>query len=432
MARKAVSAEQPAFAVVTLGCRVNQYECRAVADALRRQGWREVDVAQAAHVVVNACAVTGKASRKTRRMVYHLCRVRKDRRVYVMGCVTVQDRAAMLALPQVRAFVPPEKREEIVEILTGSRGPKPALWLDSFGRRSRAYVKVQDGCDRFCTYCIVPHLRGRSRSRPAEEVEREMDGLLAGGINELWLVGTDLPSWGNGRLPDLLDRVAGTVARRGARLRLGTVSGEAITEELVAVFRRHRAICRHVHLSLQSGSTFIRQRMGRRTLPEEILRRTRLFAATFPGMAFSADVMVGFPGESETDFAATYGLCRRIGFLRLHIFPFSPRPGTRAADLPDRLEAGEIAWRIERLGELARSLRRAYGQRLIGQTVEVIVEKTGREFAEGVAEQYVKVRFSAAGCRRGDMVRVRITAVEDEVLRGKRDVCSTTPASTLG
>ena len=419
------------FAVVTFGCRVNHYESRALASVLSRSGWQEVDPKEAETVVVNACAVTVKSSRKTRRVVHRLCRGAPNRllnrRVYLMGCQTAEDRAAYMALPQVRAVIPPTGRDELLRMLTGHEGEfsiggedRGAGVLDSFGERTRAYVKVQDGCDRRCSYCIVPRLRGRSRSRSAAAVVAEVDGLLDRGVPEIWVVGTDLPDWGGGRLPELLDEIASRLQGRG-RIRLGTLGIEALTPELLAVMCRYPALCRHFHLSLQSGSGRIRRLMGRRTLPEGIRERVREVKRLFPETSFTADVMVGFPGETEEEFLATYELCRWIGFVKMHVFPYSARPSTRAARLPEQVTPPVAQERSARLRTLEAELREAFSRRLFGSILEVAVEEIG-SVAGGMAAQYLRVRFQPSGpgrCRVGELVTVRVHEIREEVLWGE-------------
>ncbi len=408
-------ANVPTFAVRTLGCRVNQYESRALADTLARAGWCETGVGAAAHVIVNVCAVTDRGSRKARRSVYQSCRGAPGRRVYVMGCATARDRAAYLALPEVRAVVPPPAREKLVEILTGTEAP---LALRSFGARTRAYVKIQDGCSRACTYCIVPLLRGRSASRPAVEIVEECRALLSSGVPEIWLVGTRMEEWGGGTLPALVDRVGALLDGTSNRVRIGSLGLDALAEDLLASVARRRGICRHFHLSLQSGSERVRRRMGRRLTPDEIRARVRRCREVLADVTFTGDILVGFPGEDTSDFEATYALAREIAFVKMHIFPFSPRPGTRAAEFAPRVPEEVAAERCARLAALGEELFVQEAGKLIGRTLAVVVERAG-QVAEGFAEQYVRVRFPARGCRKGDLRHVRAVDLREQALDGE-------------
>ncbi|HAK93460.1 MAG TPA: hypothetical protein DCM87_00205 [Planctomycetes bacterium] len=406
--------EPPAFAVRSLGCRVNQYESRALAGALAGAGWRETDAAAASHVIVNVCAVTEKGSRKARRLVRFLCRAAPRRRVYVMGCATAHDRAAYLALPQVRAVVPPPARDAMARIIAGCAGGDA---LRSFGARTRAYVKIQDGCSRACTYCIVPLLRGPSRSRPAGDVAAECRALLAGGAPEIWIAGTHLDEWAGG-LPALLDSIGPLFDGVSARARLGSIGIEALTEPLLAAAARHAGICRHFHISLQSGSARIRRRMGRRCGPDEIRARIARCREALPGATFTGDILVGFPGEEEEDFAATAALCREIGFVKMHVFPFSPRPGTPAAGFSGRPAAAETASRCARLAALERELFALQAGALVGRTLAVVVERAGAA-AEGFSEEYVRVRFAPGAVRKGAIARVRAADLRPGFLWGE-------------
>ena len=405
--------DPPAFAVQSLGCRVNQYESRALAGALAGAGWREVAIGDAPHVIVNVCAVTEKGSRKARRLVRRLCRAAPRRRLYVMGCATARDRAAYLALPQVRAVVPPPARDGLARIIAGCAGGAAPR---SFGSRTRADVKIQDGCSRRCTYCIVPLLRGPSRSRSADEIAEECRALIAGGVAEIWIVGTHLDEW-EGGLPALLDRIGPLFDGVSARVRLGSIGMDALDAPLLAAAARHAGLCRHFHLSLQSGSERIRRRMGRRCGLGEIRARIARCRAALPGVMFTGDILVGFPGEEEEDFAATAALCREIGFLKMHVFPFSPRPGTPAADFAGRPSAAETASRCARLAALERELFAAQAGALVGRILAVVVERAG-EVAEGLAAEYVRVRFAPGAVRTGSIVRVGVEDLRQGFLWG--------------
>ena len=403
------------FTVRTLGCRVNQYETRAVAEALTRSGWTETGHGEAGVALVNVCAVTGKGSRKARRLVAHLCREAPWRRVYIMGCATPADRAAFLAHAPVRAVVPPVRRDAMVRLLTGGAAACP---LTTFRARTRAYVKVQEGCDRFCSYCIVPLLRGRSRSRSAAEIRGEVERLVVGGVPEVWLVGTNLGDWTPGGLPALLEALAPVFAAGRGRVRLGSLGAECLTDALAEVFTSFPWVCRHVHLSLQSGAPRIRRLMGRRTPPAVVAERAGALRARCPGLTFSADVIVGFPSESDAEFAATCALIEGLEVVKLHVFPFSRRPGTRAAAMEGVPGDAVIAARTARLAALERVGLQTQARTLQGGVLEVVVEKAGPP-AEGVAAQYVRVRIGAQGLVPGTRVRVRAQALCGTVLWGE-------------
>ncbi len=404
------------FSTATLGCRVNRYETRALADLLTRHSWHETSPEAAAVLIVNVCAVTQKGSRKSRARVHRLLRSPAAEAVYIMGCMTEEDRAHYEALPGVKAVVMPEKREELALLLTGSTAP---FQLETFGDRARAYVKVQDGCDQFCTYCIVPHLRGRSRSRPLDEISSEIERLLEKGIPELWLVGTDLGDWNGGDLPSLVEQVAQLIERSPARcrIRLGTLSFASLTDKLLEVVERYSCICPHLHLSLQSGSQTIRRRMGRKTPPGEILQKLTKWKEAIPELFLSADVMVGFPGETEDDFRATCTLCCDAGLVRLHVFPYSVRSGTRAAGFPCQVPLSVRKKRVRELKSLEAALFAAFIRKRLGSTVDVIVEKNG-ENGYGVSAEYIQVHFAAEGCIKGAYVTVRIDALESGAVQG--------------
>ncbi len=399
------------FALITFGCRVNQYDSRAVAEALFDLGWREVPPPQAEAIVINACGVTAKGSRKVRRRVYSLARTVRGK-IYIMGCVPPEDRSSLLAVPQVAALVPATERERIVQIITGAKTPETLPSVRSAGSRTRGILKVQDGCNRRCTYCIVPSLRGPSRWRPVEAIAREAAHLLERGVPELWLVGTNLPSWGEGRLHELLFALDRVFRGRSGRLRLGTVSAEALSPELCNALVELPWLCPYLHLSLQSGSDRIRARMGRRLNCAEILRRVQVFRESVPRLTFGADVMVGFPGESEEDFERTRELCRRIGFVKLHVFPFSPRPGTPAASFRPCVSEHVVQQRVRGLLELEEETWRSCALAMVGETLDLVVEKEGEE-AEGLTENYLRVRCCGQSLSKGTLVRVRITGLSE-------------------
>lgn len=410
----------------TLGCKVNQYETEFVRQGLLRAGYQDVTEGETADLcIVNTCTVTAEGDSKSRQVIRRLHKDNPEARIVVMGCYATRAPEEVRRLPGVVEVVT-DKRE--LPDLLGRQGvvDLPVGIAGLTGHR-RAFVKVQDGCLLNCSYCIIPQVRPQMYSRPLDEILREIEGLEQNGYQEVVLTGIHLGHYGvdfNRGLarPDWtrLATLVREICRRTTRLRvrLSSIEATEVTRELIDVMVEHaERVCPHLHVCLQSGSDRILRLMRRRWCSKRIVDRCHLVAERLALPAFTTDVIVGFPGETAEDFAATERICREIGFAKLHVFPFSPRRGTAAAEMPSQVDGNLKAARVERLLELDRQLRQEYLQRLVGTEVTVM------------AEQLVAGRWVGTSCRavtaavatsptvvRGQLVKARVLDREGEQL----------------
>ena len=373
----------PTLRTLTLGCRVNQYETEFLRQGLEEAGYRDAAEHEPADLcVVNTCTVTHEGDAKSRQAIRRLAKDNPNARLIVMGCYATRAPEEVAALPNV-AEVVTDKRElpdllqrfGVVDVPTG---------IARFDARRRAYVKVQDGCLLSCTFCIIPTVRPHLRSRPPEDIIDEVRRLAAGGHREVVLTGIHLGHYGlernAGRPKSEWLRLSHLVRRLAAldadvRLRLSSIEAVEVTRELLdALAENPRRVCPHLHVSMQSGSESVLRRMRRRWGAKRFVDRCRLVRRALERPALTTDVIVGFPGETEAEFAETLAVCEELEFSRIHVFPFSPRRGTPAAAMPHQVPHEVKRERVERLSQLADLLRDRYYASLGGSTLRVIVE----------------------------------------------------------
>ena len=415
---------------LTLGCKVNQYETEYVRQGLVGIGYEDADSGESADLcIVNTCTVTKEGDAKSRQAIRRLARENPHARIVVMGCYATRAPDELARLPGV-AEVVVDKRElpdllgrfGVVDIPTG---------IASFGTRHRAYVKVQDGCLLRCSYCIIPYVRPTMYSRPMVEIVDEVRRLAHGGYREIVLTGIHLGHYGvdgNGnkpksdwvRLSDLVRRLAALDG--DFRLRLSSIEATELTRELIGVVAQYpNRVCPHLHVCMQSGSNAVLRRMRRRWGIERFLERCRLVRSVLDRPALTTDVIVGFPGETDEDFEATCRASREAGFSKIHIFPFSARRGTPAADMPDQVPAPVRAERAGRLASFEAELRREYFAGLCGTRLTVLAEapcKRRGGWLVGTSCRYAPVAFPA-GSRHasGQLVEVRtVSSDESEIV----------------
>jgi threonylcarbamoyladenosine tRNA methylthiotransferase MtaB len=418
----------PTLRTVTLGCKVNQYETEFVRQALVGTGYRDAAADEPAELcIVNTCTVTAEGDAKSRQTIRQLAKRNPGARIVVMGCYATRAPDEVASLPGV-AEVVTDKRElpdllgrwGVVDVPTG---------ITRFRNRRRAYIKVQDGCMLRCSFCIIPSVRPHLMSRPVEHIVDEAQRLIDNGYRELVLTGIHLGHYGVDmnrgrpkrdwmRLANLLDRLARLPGE--FRIRLSSIEATEVTRELIAVIAEHaERVCPHLHVSMQSGSDTVLRRMRRRWGARRFVDRCRLAAEALDRPAFTTDVIVGFPGESDAEFDETLSVCREVGFSKLHIFPFSARRGTPAATMPDQVPPSVVNERCYRLEALEVELRDQYYRSLVGTRLRVLVEPSHSErlgYVLGTACRYATVELPSASAAYGDFANVTIQRVADGYL----------------
>ncbi|MEW6073413.1 MAG: MiaB/RimO family radical SAM methylthiotransferase [Planctomycetota bacterium] len=398
-----------AFRLVTFGCKANQYDSQRLREALVRRGWREEAEGSPELVILNTCTVTGEAGRQARQLVRRLARANPTARIAVTGCHATSDAAALRALPGVAWVLARAAEKEPAHLLSLlGHAPDPLdlgipPGITALAGHTRAFLKIQDGCDMRCAFCIIPAVRGRNRSRPAEEIAAELRRLLASGHREIVLCGIHIGHWGRdlgARLGALVARLAAIEAEDAAgrpidwRLRLSSIEATEVDSELLAAMARHpRRIAPHLHLPLQSGDDGVLRRMRRAYRAEQYLAASARIRAALDRPALSADVMLGFPGEDEAAFLKTLAALRAAGIARVHAFPFSPRPGTaaaRPAEIGRPVAPAALRERRARLAALGAELAAHYRASLAGARETLVWEG---EY--GLAGRYQRVRVPA-------------------------------------
>ncbi|NLF69364.1 MAG: tRNA (N(6)-L-threonylcarbamoyladenosine(37)-C(2))-methylthiotransferase MtaB [Candidatus Anammoximicrobium sp.] len=394
---------------VTLGCKVNQYETEFVREALARIGYGDAAKGQPADVcVVNTCTVTAEGDAKSRQAIRRLARENPGARIVVMGCYATRAPDEVAALPGVTDVI--TDKRELPEWLGRFGVADVPAGISQFHGRSRAYVKVQDGCLMRCSYCIIPQVRPPLASRPLPEVLDEIRRLRDNGYREIVLTGIHLGhygierNWGKPKSEWLrLSHLVRQIAQIDGdfRVRLSSLEATEVTRELVQVMADHPdKICPHLHICLQSGSDAVLRRMRRRWSARMFLDRCELVRQGLDQPAFTTDVIVGFPGETDEDFEHTCRLVREAGFSKIHIFPFSPRRGTPAADMPDQVPGRVRSERGKQLKAVERDLREEYFRSLIGRNLRVLLEarsQAAAEHAVGTSCRYAPVEVPIGG-----------------------------------
>lgn len=406
----------------TLGCKVNQVESEAAAAALVGVGAEVVSEEAADLVVVNTCTVTGEADAKARKAVRHALNLPARPLVVVTGCLASLDADGLRALDR-RVIVEADK-VVLAARVAGLLGMEEPAGRSAAGGvfRTRAMLKVEDGCDAFCTYCIVPHARGVPRATPLAELVREAERLVADGVAEIVLTGVNIGRYqdGGADFAALVERVAATGI---GRLRISSIEPLDLDERLLGVLADTGALQPHLHVPLQSGSDRVLAAMNRTYDTAAYAERIGAARAVIPGLAVTTDVLAGFPTETAEEAAETRAFCERIGFAKLHVFRYSVRPGTPAADMP-QVHPEERASRAQALRATGDRLRDEYVSSRVGGHADVLVERVREEadvrIAEGTSGDYLKVRAHGHG-EVGEVVRVRLLQADGGVVLGEAE-----------
>ena len=402
--------------IVTLGCRLNAADSALLYTSLGECGYRASETETPDVLIVNTCAVTAEAERKTRQTLRKLRREYPKAKIVAVGCAAAADPAGMLRAGADLVCGNPGKHD-LAALLRGEAPPEPPCpgrvfrenRLSSFPFRSRAFIKIQEGCDNRCSYCIVPSLRGAARSRDFDEVLAECRHALDSGFPELVLTGVNTCSYqaGEKRLPELLAAISALPG--DFRIRIGSTEPATRYRGLVDAVASLPKMCRFLHLSLQHGSDAVLKRMNRHYTADEYAEFVLDAKRRIPGLHLGTDVIVGFPGESDAEFAESCRFIERIGFSNIHIFAYSPRPGTPAAALDGRPSADTVRRRCEELRRIARKAAREFAASQKGKTLPVIFERSENGIARGWSDNYLEVTVPADGIELGKIVSVTAT-----------------------
>ncbi|MGE5329658.1 MAG: tRNA (N(6)-L-threonylcarbamoyladenosine(37)-C(2))-methylthiotransferase MtaB [Deltaproteobacteria bacterium] len=425
-------------AFYTLGCKVNQYETQAMTEMFQQAGYEVVDFEGFADVyVINTCTVTSFGDKKSRQIIRRANRINPEAVIAVAGCYSQTSPEETSKIKGVSVVVGTKNRNKIVEFVEEAfNGKKHFIVSDimkqreyeengfiSFSETTRAFVKIQEGCQEFCSYCIIPFARGAVRSRLPENVIKEINKLADNGFKEVVLTGININSYGKDiegvTLLGLLEKIT---EREGIkRIRLGSLNPDLITESFVTAIMRNEKICPHFHISLQSGSDSTLKRMNRKYSTSDYQNRIELLRKNIPDVSITTDIMVGFPGETEKEFEATYDFLNNISLTKLHVFKYSPRKGTPAASFGEQITPQEKEKRSDLLLELSNKKEKEFYEKYLSKEVEVFFEQETEgenRFSEGHTGNFIKVVVPNEMDLTSGFARVKVEKVENGFVRG--------------
>ena len=395
-------------AFISLGCKVNQYETNAMSQEFIENGYEVVEFTDVADVyIVNTCTVTNIADRKSRQMLRRVKEINPEAILVACGCYAQVGKDELEKIDDIDLIIGNNEKKDIVEIIENYQNDKNAIISDvmhqreyvefgttTYTEKTRAVVKIQDGCDRFCSYCIIPFARGRVRSRKIENIISEVEQIVDNGMQEIVITGIHIASYGKDfnyeiTLIDLLEELNKIDGLK--RIRLGSIEPTIITEEFVLRLAKLDKICDHFHLSLQSGCDETLRRMNRRYTCKEFEDGTKLLRKAFPNAALTTDVIVGFPGETDDEFNATYEFLKKIAFYKMHIFKYSQRKGTKAAVMPNQIDGSIKEQRSKVLLGLSDENEEKYNSEYVDKIVEVLFEEKDGDYYKGHTKNYIEV-----------------------------------------
>ncbi|MBU0571300.1 MAG: tRNA (N(6)-L-threonylcarbamoyladenosine(37)-C(2))-methylthiotransferase MtaB [Candidatus Omnitrophica bacterium] len=409
------------FAIKTFGCKVNQYESQVIRENLAKIGCLETTSGKASVVIINSCTVTGMADTKALRFIKKVKKENPGAKIMVTGCSVVypKDIAVFESMPGVDRVVPNGEKFTLPLIVSDLYGicddvPVVREEISGFDSHTRAFLKIQDGCDQKCSYCKVSLVRGPSRSRPKQDILNELTRLLKGNYKEIVLTGICLGSWkGSNKeaLPDLLKEIDSI--NGDFRLRMSSIEPNHITGDLLRTMARSTRICRHLHIPLQSGSDKILALMKRRYNISRFRKLINDIRSELPLAGITMDVIAGFPGETEEDFLRTIELIKEVQASRLHVFGYSDRKGTASFDMTPKIERDIAKKRVSSLIGIGRELMEKFSKRFVGQNIEILVEaRTKNDQLTGYTREYVQVTLPGYLGIPGELVRAKPTAID--------------------
>ncbi|MBM6743021.1 tRNA (N(6)-L-threonylcarbamoyladenosine(37)-C(2))-methylthiotransferase MtaB [Drancourtella massiliensis] len=431
-------------ALHNLGCKVNGYETEAMQKLLEEDGYEIVPFHEKADVyVINTCTVTNIADRKSRQMIHRARKLNPEAVIVAAGCYVQAQEEAGQAIEGIDILIGNNQKKNLISLLHAHEqhedikavidinhtGEFEELYVDSAGDHTRAYIKIQDGCNQFCTYCIIPYVRGRIRSRQPEEIVKEVERLADAGYQEVVLTGIhassygvdfvnpkmDLDSWVTmeGEKKDLLYLIRQIHKVEGIRrIRLSSIEPRIITEKFAKELAKLPKVCPHFHLSMQSGCDATLKRMNRHYTSREYYEKCGILRTYFEHPAITTDVIVGFPGETQEEFETTRAFIEKVGFYETHVFKYSRRNGTKAASMPDQVPEQKKAERSQILLDLCKKKKKEFEDQMIGKQVEVLLEETfekdGVLYRTGLTKEYVKVAVKADNTRENQILEMTI------------------------
>ena len=395
-------------AFCTLGCKVNQYETNAMMQKMIEAGYEVVDFETKADIyIINTCTVTNMADKKSRQMLRRVKEINPEAILVAVGCYAQVAKEKLEQIPEIDLILGINEKNDIVEYVEQASKNTyvsdvlhQTEFLDfgdvTYTEKTRAVIKVQDGCNQFCSYCIIPYARGRIRSRKPESVIKEITDVAKEGIKEVVITAIHIASYGKDfnteyRLIDLLEEIQKVDGIQ--RIRLGSLEPTLITEEFVTRLKKLSKICDHFHLSLQSGCDETLKRMNRKYTTDQFKHVVELLKNAYPEVHLTTDVIVGFPGETEEEFNKTYEFLKEIKFYKMHVFKYSPRSGTVAAKMPNQIDGNVKEERSNKLIELSDKNEKEYNQQYIGKEVEVLLEEREGEYLKGHTTNYMVVKM---------------------------------------
>ena len=419
-------------AFITLGCKVNQYETNAMIQEFIQKGYEIVENSEKADIyVVNTCTVTNMSDRKSRQMLRRAKELNKEAIIIACGCYVQVAKEEVEKIEEIDLLFGNNEKKNIVEIVEQylKENKKQNVMEDVMSQRefvdfgditytekTRAVIKVQDGCDRFCSYCIIPYARGRVRSRKPKSIISEIEKIAKEGIKEVVITGIHIASYGKDfkeeyKLIDLLEEI--NQIKKIERIRLGSIEPLLITEEFVNRLVKLEKVCHHFHLSLQSGCDETLKRMNRRYSTEdfkEIVLRLRRY---YEDVVLTTDIIVGFPQETEEEFEKTYKFLKEIKFYKMHVFKYSPRKGTKAAEMSGQVDGNIKEERSQRLIELSDKNEKGYNKSYIGKEVEVLFEEEKNGYYQGHTKNYILALCKTNKDLENQIIKLKCTDIEE-------------------
>ena len=424
---------------ITLGCKVNQYDSDAMRTLFIHRGYKPVEHSEVADVyIINTCSVTSIGDRKSRQVIRKIRRNNPDAVIAATGCYAQVAPEELEKMGDVDVIVGHQNRNKIVDYIEEAEKSEKTvnavkdimsireyenLTVDPEGEvKARAFVKVQEGCDNYCTFCIIPYARGRLKSRKQEDAVDEIKKLVEKGYREVVLTGIHLGNYGrdlrNGtslstlvsellKIPNLL------------RIRLGSIESVELSDELINIIKNEKRVCHHLHLPLQSGSDAVLKSMNRHYRLRQYKDLIAMLREKIPNLALTTDLIVGFPGETEENFKETLNTLHELNFSAIHVFPFSKRTGTPAAMYPNQITNEEKKKRVHRVQELEKKISKEFRCEFLNKIVHVLAENKKEEYFEGFSDEYIRVTIKGENVKRGHLYSVIVEEVTDEGLIGR-------------